>query len=109
MAVDAFPDSGVVPCDSWAPEADTWTVELNAGDTLSAAVDTSDDSDVGISLVDPSGCLVADVYPNADCTGGGDCASLEYNAAETGTYSLFVYSDWCNGDTVAYELGASVQ
>ena len=108
MAVEEFNNNGVVECDFWDPMSDIWTVTLNAGDTLSAAVNTNEDSDVAISLVAPDGCLISDVEPIANCRGGGDCSSLKYNAEADGTYSLIVYGDWCSGDTVAYDIGAKV-
>ena len=109
MAVDEFTESGVVACDFWDPMSDIWTVTLSAGETLSAAVNTNEDSDVAISLVGPEGCLISNVYPNANCSGGGYCSSLEYNADADGAYALIVYGDWCSGDTVAYEIGATIQ
>ena len=109
LAVDVFADSGVVACDFWEPMSDIWTVTLAAGDTLAAAVNTNENSDVALSLVDQNGCLISDVYPDANCSGGGYCSSFEYNVPEDGTYSLIVYGDWCSGDSVAYEIGAAVQ
>lgn len=109
LSVDEFSDSNELECDIWQPKSDIWTVELKAGERLSAAVDTSSDADVRLSLVAPDGCLISWDYPEANCSGGGYCSSLEYDASETGTYSLIAYSDWCEGSMVSYQIGAMVE
>ena len=103
---------GTVACDSWEPIADVWTVDLQAGQVLSASLDTQADGvEMRLIFVDPTGCLIDDIWPEAPCSSGAeDCPSLNYPVTTDGEYQLIVTSDWCSGfDEIEYSIDAMVE
>ena len=103
---------GTVACDSWEPIADVWTVDLQAGQVLSASLDTQADGvEMRLIFVDPTGCLIDDIWPEAPCSSGAeDCPSLNYPVTTDGQYQLIVTSDWCSGfDEIEYSIDAMVE
>jgi len=100
------------------PLGDLWTFRCPAGATVGLSVDTKDDTDVGLSLIDPvllvidpSGNLVAFADDEIDCTYlpacGFNCPSAQgISCGKGGTYGVVV-RDYGASDCVGgggYEL-----
>jgi len=89
--------------------ADLWNLTLEAGDRITASIDTQIDGvELRLGLISPEGCLLGDVWPAAPCSSGHeDCPSLTYQTQIAGNYQLFVTSDWCgDASSISYAIDA---
>ena len=112
MFIGDNPEESTVTCDSFENIADIWTLDLSAGQVLKASVDTAlDGAELRMILVDPEGCLIEDVWPEAPCNNANeDCPSLEYPVFNAGIYKIIVTSDWCSGnDELTYTIDATLE
>lgn len=102
--------SGTLPCD--APSLDTWTLPLEAGETVGIGVDVIDPDqsfDPSFWVNAPDGCTALSADDNVVCTApnsdGDRCPAGYLVAEQTGTYEIVVAS-WgdCPDRTGAYVL-----
>jgi hypothetical protein len=107
-----FSGEGDLPCDSEEYVVDIWSVDANAGDSVSVTIDTVSNAtafDPYVWVNDGASCSVAFADDSFDCTYPPPdyyCPSLSFDAADSGTYQIVVASyGSCADDSLAqYEV-----